>query len=206
MRNIRNFTLIELLVVIAIIGILASLLFPGLVKARDKSIAAVCMSNLKNQGVGAHVSESSQNELPRGGWGPIRWFHDIALYTQGYTNIFKCPSPEASGILNTGWPQISDYGYNAHANSNKFAGFKRSGEVVDASETPLIHELVYQNNFPFWVYNMTLANKDHNSAFAIRHVERGNVLWIDNHVSQKAFMSYINQAQQKGAWDFITGQ
>ena len=43
----QKFTLIELLIVVAIIGILASLLFPVLSKARMKSRIAVCKSNLR---------------------------------------------------------------------------------------------------------------------------------------------------------------
>jgi prepilin-type N-terminal cleavage/methylation domain-containing protein len=117
------FTLVELLVVIAIIALLASLLLPGLARAKDKARATQCVSNLRQWAIALSLY-AAENEgcIPRRGQGvqPLflidrseDWFNalppliDLPSYQSLATNaaialpndrsIFVCPNAKPSG-------------------------------------------------------------------------------------------------------------
>ena len=88
-----RFTLIELLVVMAILGILISLLLPAVSKAREKTKTAVCLSNLRQQGVAAFSYQRDNNRMVvKAG---TSWWSTV-MYDNGYLpvseSVMTCPS------------------------------------------------------------------------------------------------------------------
>src|SRR5271168_469669 len=78
------FTLIELLVVIAIIAILASLLLPGLARAKEESKRAKCLSNLHEIGLTQAMYTGDNHEkypYSGAGWPQLPFVDLLKLYS-----------------------------------------------------------------------------------------------------------------------------
>ncbi len=71
------FTLVELLVVIAIIAILASLLLPGLSRAKGSADSAVCRSNLGQWGLALSMFVDEGGVYPAS---DLLWYNDLTNY------------------------------------------------------------------------------------------------------------------------------
>ena len=74
--RLRGFTLIELLVVIAIIAILAAILFPVFAQVKATAKQTVCLSNVKQLGIGLRLYESDADDM----WCPDVNFTGAAPY------------------------------------------------------------------------------------------------------------------------------
>ncbi len=97
------FTLIELLVVIAIIGLLVTLVVPGLQSARQRARQIACTGNLRNLGVDFHIIglENDGRNVPnyrRPAW--FRWFEaqevsDVRFVNYAANEGSICPQGRA---------------------------------------------------------------------------------------------------------------
>ena len=115
MRRPRHgFTLVELLVVMAVIVILATMLYPGVAKARSKANQTVCLSNVRQlsmailmyaQDYGGRLLPAAQSRLDQGA-GPetLIWPAYLAPYAQS-TEIFICPEAKGESFYADTWAE-----------------------------------------------------------------------------------------------------
>jgi prepilin-type N-terminal cleavage/methylation domain-containing protein len=94
-----GFTLVELLVVIAVIAVLISLLLPALTKAREAAGRTVCLSNLRQLGIGMRTYALQNKDIAVVGVTTVQaQAHHYAYY---YNGAFAYNAePRWFGVLN----------------------------------------------------------------------------------------------------------
>ncbi len=125
-RRKKGFTLIELMIVIAIIAILAAVLVPNFMRAREASRLTACKSNLKNISTSVETYSNDWDGLYPGGTGGLSITEitdtgDLATLQRDYVQKpTKCPTAK-------------DYYYFAQTQSVKYWIYCAASQRVNAS-------------------------------------------------------------------------
>jgi prepilin-type N-terminal cleavage/methylation domain-containing protein len=155
MRVKGGFTLVELLVVIAIIAILAGLLMPALVGARDSARAATTTSNLRSLGTLMHAyAGDNDGYFP---WGEDRtmpsgrgsWKYQVMNYAnllpvKGNSILnapsapLRCLTEQSGDYLATGFSGNPYILGNRAASGTESAPRIRASQVARSSQTMMI--------------------------------------------------------------------
>ena len=170
---------------------------------------------------------------------PTSWYLQMVRYlggdlssqdrTRRALRVFVCPASVRSasgekevpwnGFNNSAWPFISDFGINYAVNNPNYARgviLKKLDSPRNPSRTPLLAEMVYQNNFIAANFNAPRPLSDEAAyaagsgtyqRFSQRHGGGGNVLFFDGHVERLSYDAFVQRANTGTTpLDYIEGR
>ena len=215
-----GFSLTEMLVVVAIIFILLAIAILAIRSSREKAASAVCAQNLRQIGVGLHSFISENNGRFPDGSADVSWlgrglcWYDAAAQYMGRPYVtpidrlpkqFGCPAGHGKAH-EPNWPYTGDYAANSSLGTKGYRA-ETLASVRNPVSTPYVQDTVNQNQFGYWAFDSGMS-KSQIAAFADRHGGRGNILWVDGHVSSfryAEYISYANKSHHGGIYNFSIG-
>lgn len=220
MKSKCGFTIVELLVVIAIIAILAAILFPVILAAKENGRQTTCLSNLKQLGKGMRLYADEWNDRlptsrldngghgnPSGNWAGVYEVFgkcdprlgQIFRYVRN-VSVYLCPSDR--GVNPTRVTEPDALPYPLSYSMNNITDYRTSSNM--ATSTSKVGLLIHEgrdtiDDGDFYWYGWRDGGEGHNNPSKI-HNGGTCVIFVDLHAKWQKYETVI-EALCKGEWD-----
>lgn len=182
----KGYSLIEILVVIAILAIGATLVAPGLDRAKAGAQRTACVANMRQIGQASlQYHADRQTILPWFTYADGYWWQALSPYVGTDTKVFRCPvdknfdTAAVDRTISYGWNyKLAGHG-DSGSNPNDFLrvqNFPRPGGVLIATDGPGGAAAGQQDSWGF------VDESTGHTADPRRHQTYGNALFLDGHV------------------------
>ncbi len=198
----RAFTLLELLVVIAIIAVLASILFPVFMSAKESARTAKCASNLRQMGVAVllYLDDNGGKFPPDSHNDNIHLIVKLQKYSKAKL-LFRCPSDKSKNFERPlpGYRsrRLSSYGSNFYmtplADGESFDGTHGYTDIslfAQPAKTIYIAEMKENSvadHFHPAYWSLGLRDPEYDGLGIRVHGDKSNYLFLDGHVKLMKF-------------------
>lgn len=199
MQARRGYTLIEVMVTVAILAVCATLIMPGIDRAKASAQRSACLSNLRQIGTASLAYHTDRGTiLPWYTHADGYWWNALTPYVDGTRKVFRCPADKAfresaiDSTISYGW----NYKLAGHGDSGsnpldfvRIGIYSKPGQVPIATDGPGGPAAGQEDS---WGY---IDERAAHTADPRRHHGHANVLYLDGHVDAQKTEDLPNNPQ-----------